>query len=237
VTPTLLDASGRVLLLTGAGGGIGRAVDALFRAAGGQVVGLDLSPGTDVVACDVGDEAQVEAAVGQVMARHGRIDAVVHAAGIVGAGPLVETRLEDWRRVIDANLTSAFLIARATAGPLRDSRGGLVLLGSTNGRNGGGALSGAAYAASKAALHNLARYLAKEWAPHVRVNAIAPGPVRTAMLDRLGEEGQAALAASMPTGALIEAEEIAAAIAFLLSDHARSVTGTVMNISGGLVLD
>ena len=237
MTPSLLDARGRVLLLTGARGGVGRAVAAIYRAAGGEVFGVDLAPGENVRAGDLTDEAQVEAAVAEALARHGRIDAVVHAAGVVGAGALADTSLAAWRQVVDANLTSAFLVARATAAPLKSSRGGLVLLGSTNGRNGGGALSGAAYAASKAALHNLARYLAKEWAPDVRVNAIAPGPVRTTMLDRLGEDGKAALAAAMLTGALIEAEECAAAAAFLLSDHARSMTGTVLNISGGLVLD
>jgi NAD(P)-dependent dehydrogenase (short-subunit alcohol dehydrogenase family) len=237
VTPRLLDASGRVLLLTGAGGGIGRAVAALYRAAGGRVTGLDLEAPEDGLACDVTDEAAVEAAVAETLFRHGRIDAVVHAAGVVGAGPLADTTLADWRRVTDANLTSAFLVARAAAGALRHSRGGLVLVGSSNGRNGGSRLSGPAYAAAKAGLHNLTRYLAKEWAPEVRVNALAPGPVRTAMLDRLGDEGRAALADSMPTGGLVEPEEIAAAAAFLLSDHARSMTGTVINVSGGLVLD
>jgi NAD(P)-dependent dehydrogenase (short-subunit alcohol dehydrogenase family) len=227
-----------VLLLTGASGGIGQAVAAMYRAAGGTVAGLDLVAGPGAVACDLTDEAAVAAAVADVVAAHGRIDAVVHCAGIVGAGALADTTLADWQRVMDANLTSAFLLARATAAALAAQRGGLVFLSSTNGRNGGSVLSGAAYACAKAGLINLTRYLAQEWAAvGVRVNCVAPGPVDTPMLDRLGPDARDALARTMLTGALTSAAEVAAAIGFLLSDHARSMTGTMLNPSGGKVLD
>jgi NAD(P)-dependent dehydrogenase (short-subunit alcohol dehydrogenase family) len=239
----LLDAAGRVLLLTGASGGIGQAVAAMYREAGGAVAGLDLAAAplasvSGVRACDLTDEAAVAAAVAEVLAAHGRIDDVVHCAGIVGAGALADTSLADWQRVMDANLTSAFLLARAVAPSLAAQRGRLVFLSSTNGRNGGSALSGAAYACAKAGLINLTRYLAQEWADAgVRVNCVAPGPVDTPMLDRLGPDGRAALARTMLTGAVTSAAEVAAAIGFLLSDHARSMTGTMLNPSGGKVLD
>jgi NAD(P)-dependent dehydrogenase (short-subunit alcohol dehydrogenase family) len=234
----LLDATGRVLLLTGASGGIGRAVAAMYREAGGSVAGLDLRAAPGVRACDLTDEVAVAATVADVLAAHGRIDDVVHCAGIVGAGALADTTLADWQRVMDANLTSAFLLARAAAAPLAARRGRLVFLASTNGRNGGSVLSGAAYACAKAGLINLTRYLAQEWADAgVRVNCVAPGPVDTPMLDRLGPEARDALARTMLTGALTSAAEVAAAIGFLLSDHARSMTGTMLNPSGGKVLD
>lgn len=237
MTP-LLDATGRVLLLTGAAGGIGAAVADMYRAAGGVVAGLDLVAGPGVMACDVTDEAAVTAAVAAVLAAHGRIDDVVHCAGIVGAGPLADMALADWHRVMDANLTSAFLLARETAAALAASRGRLVWLSSTNGRNGGSALSGAAYACAKAALINLTRYLAKEWAgAGVRVNCVAPGPVDTPMLDRLGPDGRPALARMMLTGELASAADVARTIGFLLSDNARAMTGVVLNPSGGMVLD
>ena len=237
MTP-LLDASGRVLLLTGAAGGIGAAVAEMYRAAGGTLAGLDLVPGRDIAACDVTSEAGVAAAVADVLARHGHIDDVVHCSGIVGAGPLAQMALVDWHRVMDANLTSAFLLARETAAALAASRGRLVFLSSTNGRNGGNTMSGAAYACAKAALINLTRHLARDWADAgVRVNCVAPGPVDTPMLDRLGPDGRPALARAMLTGRLATAGDVAAAIGFLLSDNALAMTGTVLNPSGGMVLD
>jgi 3-oxoacyl-[acyl-carrier protein] reductase len=240
--PGLLDAAGKVLLISGAEGGVGRAILSFWLAAGGRAVGLDrtvgpLRRGCDSIVCDATDEAEVQAAVAETVSRHGRIDAFVHAAGIVGGGALEQTTLGDWNRVIEANLTSAFLLTRALHGPLSQSHGSVVLIGSTNGLNGGSALSGAAYASAKAAIGNLGRHLAKAWAPHVRVNVIAPGPVRTPMLDRLSDDELNALRSAMLTGELIEPDEVAAAVAYLLSDHARSITGTTLNLSGGLVLD
>jgi 3-oxoacyl-[acyl-carrier protein] reductase len=108
----------------------------------------------------------------------------------------------------------------------------------SNARNGGSALSGAPYAVAKAGVSNLARYLAREWATDgLRVNCLAPGPVDTPMLDRLNPEQHAALQAAIPLGRYTSGREVAAAIAFLCSDHAASTTGATTNISGGLVLD
>lgn len=241
MSQALLDASGKVLLLSGAWGGVGRAILTRYVASGGAVVALDCSPGPDTpdvlsLTCDVTCEDAVEAAVAQAISRLGRIDAFVHAAGVVGTGPLQSTALPDWQAVMDANLTSAFLLARALHPTLEASNGAVVLLGSTNGANGGSALSGAAYATAKAGISNLGRHLAKTWSPRVRVNVVAPGPVRTPMLNRLSPDQMQALKDTMLTGELIEADEVAAAVAFLLSDHARSITGTTLNLSGGLVL-
>lgn len=232
----------RVALITGAAGGIGAAVVRRRLARGEAVVAIDLEKpsldGAFAFAGDVTDAAALGDIVAEALAAFGRIDAVVHCAGVAGAGPLLDMPLNAWRREIDVNLTSAFLLAKAAGPALIASKGALVFLSSTNGRNGGSALSGPAYAAAKAGLINLARYLAKEWREHgVRVNAAAPGPVATPMLDRLPADVIAGLAEGMIGRRIPDADEIAAAIDWLLAPEAASVTGAVLNLSGGLVLD
>ncbi len=172
------------------------------------------------------------------MQRFGGFDCVVHLAGTVGKGPLTEVSVTDWRRLLDVNLTSAFLLARAAHPHLRERRGTLLLVSSTNGLNGGSALSGPAYAVAKAGVLNLVRYLAKEWgADGIRVNAVAPGPVDTPMLARLPEATREALRQSIPLGRLASADDVAGIVAFLCSPQAAYLTGAVLNVSGGLVLD
>ena len=235
-----------VAFVTGAAGGIGAACAEALAAEDFALALADLSipaPASGIepalsLAFDVTDEAATQDALAQVSARLGRLDLLVHAAGQVGAGPLVDVTADEWRRLIDVNLNSAFLIARAAHDLLAESRGSLVLFSSTNGLNGGSALSGPAYAVAKAGIINLTRYLAKEWATEgIRVNCLAPGPVATPMLDRLSSAQLAALAATVPLGRLAKPEEVAATVRYLASAEAAWLTGTVHNISGGLVLD
>lgn len=243
--PELLPgAEGKTAFVTGAGGGIGRAVVSLFRAAGIKVAAADLdgldeaSDGYLPLQMNAADERQVIAAIGSAAFRVGKLDYVVHCVGETGEGPLADTRLEDWQRIIDANLTSTFLVAKQAHTRMVKPGGSLILMSSTNGLVGGTQYSGAAYGAAKAGIVNLTRYLAKEWAPEgLRVNCLAPGPVDTPMLDRLSAADKKALKASIPLGDYATAEQVAATIAFLCSAHAATITGTVTNISGGLVLD
>jgi NAD(P)-dependent dehydrogenase (short-subunit alcohol dehydrogenase family) len=190
------------------------------------------------ISADVTDEAAVTAAVARCVERLGGIDCVVHLAGAVGQGPLVDVTADEWRRLLDVNLTSAFLLAKAAHASLRQRRGVLVLASSTNARNGGSALSGPAYAVAKAGIVNLVRYLAKEWGGEgIRVNCVAPGPVDTPMLSRLSEATRDSLAKTIPLGRVATANDVASSIAFLCSPQASYLTGTVLNVSGGLVLD
>jgi len=233
-----------VVFVTGAAGGIARAMIERLRAAKLRVYATDRA--LAAVPCgaadfrmaplDVTDEAAVGAAVADCVAQFGRIDHAVHLAGEAGAGPIEAVSRDEWQRLLDVNLTSAFLLAKAVHGALRESQGSLTLISSTNGLHGGGALSGPAYAVAKAGIVNLVRYLAKEWAgERVRVNAVAPGPVDTAMMARFPPAERERIVAAVPLGRLGEPPEVAAAIAYLLD--ARWVTGTVLNVSGGGVLD
>lgn len=235
-----------VALITGAAGGLGRATVARLRERGMRVVATDRAlaeipcgaPLT-VASLDVTDEVAIAAVVARVLGELGRLDHVVHLAGVAGRGPLDEVSREAWQQVLDTNLTSAFLIAKATHAALAATRGTLTLTSSTNGRNGGSALSGPAYAVAKAGIINLARYLAKEWAAEgIRVNCLAPGPIATPMVTgRFSAETVDRLKSAVPLGAIGEPAHVAHAIDYLTGPAAAFVTGTVMNVSGGLVLD
>lgn len=192
-----------------------------------------------VASLDVTDEAAISALVDRVKGEHGRLDHVVHLAGAAGRGPLETVSVAEWNRLLEINLTSAFLLAKAVHPLLRATRGSLTFASSSNGSSGGSVLSGPAYAVAKAGLINLSRYLAKEWAAEgIRVNCLAPGPIKTPMvMGRLTPDVLDALQASVPLGTLGEPEHVAHAIDYLTSPSAAFVTGTVMNISGGVVLD
>jgi NAD(P)-dependent dehydrogenase (short-subunit alcohol dehydrogenase family) len=244
--PPILAARGRTAMIFGAGGGSGRATASLFAAAGARIAAVDRSPrGLGApsrtrlpIVADATSESAVEAAVAATARRFGAIDYAINLVGITGKGRLDRMSLADWERVIAANLTSAFLVARAIYRRLRRPGGVLVLMSSTNGRVGGTQFSGPAYGAAKAGVLNLTRYLAKEWAPDgLRVNTLAPGPVDTPMLARLSAGEHKALKAAVPLKRYASAQEIAASIGFLCSHHAATITGACLNVSGGLVLD
>ena len=238
--------SPEVVLVTGAAGGIGRAVVARLRERGLNVVATDAAladlPCAGPVTAfplDVTDEAAVNAAVARVVADLGRLDHVVHLAGRAGKGPIDAVDRAEWEALLAVNLGSASTLARAVHAHLAATKGSLILTASSNAFNGGNTLSGPAYAVAKAGLVNLTRYLAREWAPQgIRVNCLAPGPIDTPMVTgRFSAEVLAQLRAAVPLGRIGEPRHVAHAVDYLLHPDAAFVTGTVMNVSGGLVLD
>ena len=236
-----------VALVTGAAGGIGKATVSMLRARGMRVAAADLrlaelpctDPGFLSCTLDVVDEAAIARTVDRVLREFGQLDHVVHLAGQTGDGPLTAVSRSDWDRLLAVNLTSAFLLAKAVAASLATAHGTLTLTASTNAINGGNALSGPAYAVAKAGIINLMRYLAREWAPQgVRVNALAPGPIATPMVTgKFTAQQLQTVRDNVLLKRLGRAEEVAAAVGYLVSRDAQYVTGTVMNVSGGVVLD
>lgn len=235
-----------VVFVTGAAGGIGRAVVERLRSRGFEVVATDAAladlPCAGPVTAfplDVTDDDAVRSAVARVAGDFGRLDHVVHLAGRAGRGPIDAESREDWDALLAVNLSAAHTLAKAVHPHLARSRGSLVLTASTNALNGGSALSGPAYAVSKAGLVNLMRYLAREWAAEgIRVNCLAPGPIDTPMVTgRFAPDVLDRLRAAVPLGMLGEPRHVAHAVDYLLHPDAGFVTGTVLNISGGLVID
>ncbi|MCC5870699.1 MAG: SDR family oxidoreductase [Gammaproteobacteria bacterium] len=241
----LLDARERVALVAGGAGGIGQATVELFLAAGAHVLVADVSAVSDTMQhprlfhtqVDLTGATGAHSTIELCMEKFGRLDYLVHAMGVTGTGPASHVSIEQWNHVINTNLTSAFLLAQAGYAPLQSTKGRVVFMSSPNGINGGTELSGPAYAAAKAGILNLARYLAKEWAvDRINVNTIIPGTVDTPMLNRLTETQLAEIRNSIPLGRLTTPKEVAAGVAFLCSSHASHITGSSLNISGGRLM-
>jgi meso-butanediol dehydrogenase/(S,S)-butanediol dehydrogenase/diacetyl reductase len=223
---------GKRVVVTGGTSGIGEATCRRFADEGARVVAVaDRIDGfPDAILCDVADSAQVERAFAQIDERLGGVDVLVANAGISVRHPFLEIREEDWRRVLDVNLTGVFLCAQQAARRMVD--GVILMTASTNGLSGHPLYSD--YNASKAGVIQLARTLARELAPRIRVNAVCPGYVLTPMQRaEYTDEMLAEVDASIPLGRHAAPEEIAALFAFLASDDAGYITGAVLTIDGG----
>lgn len=176
--------------------------------------------------------------VEQAVGRFGRLDFLVNCAGNAGFAPVAELSLADWQAVLDVHLTGAFLCSRAAIDHLLASKGRIVSISSNYGFK--GRAGGANYSAAKAGIVALTKVLAHELAPDVNVNAVAPGPTDTPRWRRSMEDGGAAFEAKraqrvkdIPLGRLGEPDDIAGAVAFLLGDDAKWITGSVVHVNGG----
>lgn len=229
--------AGRVAVVTGAGRGIGLEIARVLAANGAQVAALDLlppddEPGITGIEADVSDEDAVDAAFNRVEEELGAVSVLVLNAGILPLVPLVETSTELWERTLSINLTGAFLaIRRAIPGMRILGYGRIVGIGAAAGKSGGA--RSAAYAASKAGLMTLVKSVAAEFAREgITANIVAPALIDTALLG-----GARELAGRVPVGRLGTAGEVAGLVAFLASSEAGYITGEVVDINGGTLID
>ncbi|MFJ7882398.1 SDR family NAD(P)-dependent oxidoreductase [Pseudomonas sp. NPDC096917] len=241
-----------VAVVTGAGGSIGSAVCRLLSREGYQVAALDLaSPATlpantRFYSCDVASRIAVRDTVDEIEEHMGPICALVNVAGVLSSGSALELKVSEFERVMRVNVLGTLVPCQLIGQLMAErKRGSIVNIGSVVGKNGGNArpwldaaeqasAAGVAYGMSKSAVHTMTLFLAKELASSgVRVNAVAPGPIATDMTDSFPQN----LRALIPLGRMGRADEVAAAVSFMLSDKAGFISGEILDINGALWCD
>jgi len=241
----------RIALVTGASRGIGEAIARRLASEGATIVAAARSVNAlqnvvsaieaaggkaSSVALDLADPASVEATVKSVLAAHGQIDILVNNAGVTEDNLMLRMSKEAWDKVLATNLTGVFLLTQAVAKAMLKKRyGRIVNVTSIVGLMGNAGQVN--YAASKAGLVGFTKSVARELGSRsITCNAVAPGFIATAMTEKMTDEAKQGLSGQIPLGRLGTVEDIAAAVSFLASDEASYVTGTVLNVSGGLYM-
>ena len=244
------DFSGEVALVTGGSRGLGLEIAEFFGRAGASVVITarreqwlsvaeqqlkDQGIAVQALICDVASPDSVEQTVQQVLASSGKIDILVNNAGATWGTPAEDMPLERWQQVINTNITGTFLMSQIVGRHMIEREKGVIVNVASIAGLGGGQLNTVGYNASKAAIINLTRALAVEWASHnIRVNAIAPGLFRTRMTEGIIAMGaETVVANTTPLGRIGQPGEIGPVVLFLASEGASYITGQTLPIDGG----
>jgi len=241
---------GKIGIVTGAGSGIGEAIAKKLAQEGCYLVATDInetslnrvvneiqSLGYNAIGvkADVASKAEVELLVSTAIQKYGKIDLLVNNAGIYPASPVTELKEEEWNRVIDVNLKGVFLCSQEVIKyMIKQKSGAIVNIGSVDGKEPPG--GNAHYSAAKAGVMNMTKTFALELAKYgIRVNSVSPGWVATSNV--LANDRWKMIINKIPLGRLAKTEEIANGVLFLLTDYASYITGEILDINGGLMMD
>lgn len=241
----------KVAIVTGSGGGIGCAICQSLARAGFLLVLADIDEHaahataallTDqhalVVPGDVANESDVQRLFARTAEHYGRVDVVVHSAAICRNIGILDITVDEWDRIVEVNLRGAFLVGREAFRIMKEQRSGRIIFLASAAAKIGGLAAGAHYAASKAGVICFTKSLALQAAPYkINVNAVCPGPIRTAMTAAWGDAVNREFAEKIPWKEYGAPEDVAAAVVFLVSDGARYITGEILDVNGGLVMD
>jgi 3-oxoacyl-[acyl-carrier protein] reductase len=244
----MFDLSGKSALITGASGGIGQAIARALRRQGAAVglsatrvealeaLARDLGGDAKVLPCDLNNGEATEALVKQAEEALGRVDILINNAGITRDNLMMRMKDEEWRQVLEVNLSAGFRLARSALRAMMKQRWGRII-GITSIVGVTGNPGQANYAASKAGMIGLSKALAHEVASRgITVNCIAPGFVETAMTERLPEQQRQKLLGAIPSQRLGTPEDVAAAAVFLASEEAGYITGQTLHVNGGMAM-
>ena len=246
-----IDLKGKVAVVTGGSSGIGLSISKVLLNAGARVIIIDIddkrfetvkdeikkiSENFDFYTSNVKNSEKISDTVNAVIAKESKIDILVNNAGIVKDGLLIRMSDEDWLDVIDVNLNGMFYITKNVLKHMFKAKSGRIIsIASVIGEIGN--TGQANYAASKAGIIAFTKSIAKEYAARgILANAIAPGFIRTVMTDKLPEDVKDAIKKSIPLNKIAEPEEIANAVLFLCSELSAYITGTVLNVNGGMYM-
>jgi len=247
-----MEIEGKIAIVTGANQGIGRTIALTLAEAGADIVAVDLFNNEQTaelvrqiekmgrkcisMQADVSKEEEVNAFVKEVVSQCGKIDILINNAGITRDGLVMRMKSDDWSKVMDVNLASMFYCTKAVAKPMFKKRSGyIIMISSIIGAMGNAGQAN--YAAAKAGAIGLMKSVAKEFAPRgIRVNAIAPGFIQSAMTDALAEDVRNAYLDQIPLKEFGTSQDVADSVKFLVSGKADYITGQVIHINGGLYM-
>lgn len=243
----------RVAIVTGGARGIGNAIALTFLREGAKVVIIDSdkerlemlkkeigeeNKGVRVIPCDITRSVEVKAMVDQVRNTFGRIDILVNNAGIIRRGTIETVTEEDWDRVIQVNLKGTFNCCKAVVATMKSQKYGKIVNISSIAGKMGDITSAPGYGPSKAGIDALTKTLARQLAPYgINVNAVAPHAIETEMSAQWSEERRKEIIASIPLGRLGKPDDVANAVLFLASDEASFITGEILDVNGGALMD
>jgi len=243
----------QVAVITGAARGIGRAIALAFVGEGAKVALVDINSellerlreeivhqGGEAlsVPCDISKNSDVKEMVNQVLNTFGRIDVLVNNAGIIRRGTIETVTEEDWDRVIAINLKGTFNCCKAVVEPMKRQGGGKIVNVSSISGKMGDITSAPGYGPSKAGGDALMKTLARQLAPYgIRANSVAPHAIETEMSAQWSEERRREIIAAIPLGRLGRPEDVAQAVLFLASDAASFITGEILDVNGGALMD
>jgi 3-oxoacyl-[acyl-carrier protein] reductase len=243
----------KVAIVTGAGRGIGKAIAIALAREGANIIAIDVDIQTAekvakeiksldrqalAIQVDVSDSKEVNRMVQSVLKKFKRVDILVNNAAIIKRGSIEDLTEEDWDRVMDVNLKGTFNCMKAVVGTMKKQRYGKIVNISSIAGKIGDLASAPCYGASKAGMTCLAKSLARELASYnINVNVVAPHAIETDMSKEWSEEKRKSIIADIPLGRLGEPEDVAEAVVFLVSDKAKFITGEVLDVNGGCLMD